>query len=138
MTENKIELKPCPFCGEGKIIKIEQSHRNGFTIKCGNCNMGKTVKVLRFSLDWAKNKIIIWQVNTGAEYISSTSRGWMGELVITGYEIVKKPKKKRKVFYRYVNDSNLYNIKSGGLCYLSKDSCSTQNNKIKITLCEEE
>jgi hypothetical protein len=35
MTENKIELKPCPFCGEGKIIKIEQSHRNGFTIKYG-------------------------------------------------------------------------------------------------------
>ncbi len=49
------DLKPCPFCGD--IPYIEQIGKNKLHLRC-HCGIEKTQAVLRYSLDWLRNKII--------------------------------------------------------------------------------
>lgn len=59
------ELKPCPCCGN-KEIEIEQNQRNGYKILCIVCGIKLEQKVLRFSLDWLKEKMIeTWNKRNG-------------------------------------------------------------------------
>lgn len=56
-TESELqELKPCPFCGGNAEIK--QTGKNELTIRCTECLTGKTQAVLKYSLDWLKDKLI--------------------------------------------------------------------------------
>ncbi len=50
------ELKPCPCCnGEAVLL---QTSRQGMTVKCKECRLQITGKVLKFSLGWLSNKLI--------------------------------------------------------------------------------
>lgn len=49
-------LLPCPFCG-GKAT-MNQFHKYGYEIKCGNCAIRYKQKVLYKSLDWLKETMI--------------------------------------------------------------------------------
>jgi len=49
-------LLPCPFCGCQP--DIEQKGKNGLRIFCTGCNIEKTQKVLRYSLEWLRMKLI--------------------------------------------------------------------------------
>ncbi len=52
--ENK--LLPCPFCGGEPEIK--QYCSKGIRIKCKSCLIKKEQKVLRYSIEWLKDKMI--------------------------------------------------------------------------------
>ncbi len=49
-------LLPCPFCGGEPVI--EQKGQNGLRIFCKECHIEKTQKVLRYSLEWLRMKMI--------------------------------------------------------------------------------
>lgn len=54
--EQKLELKPCPFCGgEAKMTQIKS---NGFMIKCDKCKIQRRQKVLRYPIEWLEEKMI--------------------------------------------------------------------------------
>ncbi len=49
------ELKPCPFCGGNPAF---QPHgKNGLVLRCTVCFVKFERRVLRFSLDWLKEKM---------------------------------------------------------------------------------
>lgn len=49
-------LKPCPFCGGAPVMKPAPHKRpygsNGFTIRCDSCNVQRTQRTIRQSLEW--------------------------------------------------------------------------------------
>ncbi len=55
-TEKEADIKPCPFCG-GKA-ELTQTGHNKAKIRCVSCLVGIEQKVLRYSLDWLKSKLI--------------------------------------------------------------------------------
>jgi hypothetical protein len=53
---NTESIKACPFCG-GEV-EIKQTGKNELTIRCTKCLTSKTQAVLRYSLDWLREKLI--------------------------------------------------------------------------------
>jgi endogenous inhibitor of DNA gyrase (YacG/DUF329 family) len=51
MTE---ELKSCPFCGGA--ADWFKSNRTMITVKCTKCGAKRSQKVIRYDLEWLKNK----------------------------------------------------------------------------------
>ncbi|MBR1603740.1 MAG: Lar family restriction alleviation protein [Synergistaceae bacterium] len=47
MGENKIELKPCPFCGNKDYLEVEEAYicfldeweHRGYTVRCSYCDL---------------------------------------------------------------------------------------------------
>lgn len=65
----KEELKPCPFCGSDRIDLIKTGNaytkRRGITIKCKNCICVRKTFVLKYSIEWAREKAIeLWNTRT--------------------------------------------------------------------------
>lgn len=47
---------PCPFCGHE--AEVEQTGLKKMRIRCKECHIGLEQKVLRFSLEWLKERLI--------------------------------------------------------------------------------
>ena len=47
MSENKFELKPCPFCGSKKYLEVEEAYicvldewePHGYIVRCSYCDL---------------------------------------------------------------------------------------------------
>lgn len=62
----EVELMNCPFCGGRSII--EQTGNKQLTIKCTECTVQRTQKVLRYSLDWLRTTMISqWNTRTPSQ-----------------------------------------------------------------------
>lgn len=54
--KNVLEILPCPFCGNE--AEIEQTGPKKMRIRCKACLIGIEQKVLRYTLEWLKGKLI--------------------------------------------------------------------------------
>lgn len=56
------ELKACPFCGEIPRVTVAPTMKphgaNGFEVECVKCQIGFTVRVIRESMEWAREKVV--------------------------------------------------------------------------------
>jgi hypothetical protein len=57
MSEQISELLPCPFCGSNNI-EFRRYGRKGLQLECGGCAVRMQQTVLRYSLDWLRERMI--------------------------------------------------------------------------------
>lgn len=55
MSDEKDKLRPCPFCGSE--AEITQTGKRQLRVRCNGCYMGVEQKVLRYSLEWLREKL---------------------------------------------------------------------------------
>lgn len=67
------ELLACPFCGGDPSIRPYM--KNGLEIRCGGCHVALRQRVLRNSIEWLREKMVLdW--NRRAHTLSAREDGW--------------------------------------------------------------